>query len=167
MRRALPFVSVVPLALALLVAACGGGKSDAAPAGQAAAPAAGGDLTPFELEHGIGPITEPVQLAPVDDEKSEELAEAGEKVFAMKCSACHKMQDKYVGPPLGDVTLRRSPAFIMNQILNPEAMYNRHPEVRKLLAEYMTQMPNQGLTQDEARQIVEYLRTQAPGKAGN
>jgi mono/diheme cytochrome c family protein len=154
--------------LALLIVACGGGKSDAAPpAGQAAAPAAGGDLTPFELEHGIGPITEPVQLTPVDDEKSEELAEAGEKVFTLKCSACHKMQDKYVGPPLGDVTLRRSPAFIMNQILNPEGMYNRHPEVRKLLAEYMTQMPNQGLTQDEARQIVEYLRTQTTSKAGS
>ena len=47
----------------------------------------------------------------------------------------------------------------MNMILNPQEMYTRHPDVKKLLAEFMTQMPNQGLTQDEAREVVEYLRT--------
>jgi len=40
-------------------------------------------------------------------------------------------------------------------------------EVKKLLGEYMTQMPNLGLTQEQARQVVEYLRTQAPGKSGS
>ena len=34
--------------------------------------------------------------------------------------------------------------------------------LRALLAEYMTQMPNLGLTQEQARQVVEYLRTQTP-----
>jgi cytochrome c len=72
-----------------------------------------------------------------------------------------------VGPPLGDVTVRKSPAFVMNQILNPEGMYTRHPEVRKLLGEYMTQMPNLGLTRDQARQVLEYLRTQVPSKAAS
>jgi hypothetical protein len=38
-------------------------------------------------------------------------------------------------------------------------MYTRHPVVKKLLAEYMTQMPNQGLTVEEARSVLEYLRT--------
>ena len=36
----------------------------------------------------------------------------------------------------------------------------RHPEAKKLLGEYMTQMPNQQLTPRDARAIVEYLRTQ-------
>ncbi len=138
------------------VAGCGG-KDAAPPAPPAAASGTGSDLTPFQLEHGIGPITEVLTLGPVD----EELAEAGEKLFETKCSACHKMVDRYVGPPLGEVTTRRTPEFIMNQILNPDGMYSRHPVAKQLLGEYMTQMPNQGLTQDEARKVLEYLRTQS------
>jgi mono/diheme cytochrome c family protein len=147
-----------------LAGAVGCGAKDAAPpAPPAAAAVAGGDLTPFQLEHGIGPITEVLNLGPV----SHEMAEAGEKLFETKCSACHKMVDKYVGPPLGEVTTRRTPEFIMNQILNPDGMYTRHPVVKQLLGEYMTQMPNQGLTQDEARKVLEYLRTQSHATAGS
>ena len=54
----------------------------------------------------------------------------------------------------------------MNMLMNPDGMYAKHPEARKLLAEYMTQMPNLGITQDEARQILEYLRTQPTSAAG-
>ena len=160
----LPFrtsMRLTPVLVALALAGCGKGKESPAPAASAAAPA-GSELTPFQLEHGIGPVTSPVTLGPLD----KAMAEEGEKLFTAKCSACHKMQERYVGPPLGDVTVRKSAAFIMNQILDPEGMYSKHPEVKKLLGEYMTQMPNLGLTQDQARQIVEYLRTQAPGTAG-
>lgn len=154
---------VLALAAVLLGAACGG--SDTAPpkpADAAATPgaAAGSDLTPFQLENGIGPVTEAISLGPID----EEMAEHGKELFDAKCAACHKMTDKYVGPPLGEVTVRRTPAFIMNQVLDPEGMYARHPVVKQLLAEYMTQMPNLGLTKEQARQLVEYLRTQAPSK---
>jgi mono/diheme cytochrome c family protein len=143
-----------------MLIACGG-KSEPAP--PPAGAAAGSELTPFQLEHGIGPVTEVVTLGPLD----KAMAEQGEKLFEVKCSACHKMSERYVGPPLGDITTRKSAAFIMNQILNPEGMYNKHPEVKKLLGEYMTQMPNLALTQEQARQVVEYLRTQAPGKTGS
>jgi mono/diheme cytochrome c family protein len=155
----------IPLRPALLLVtvafvACGG-KETPAPAATASAQP-GSDLTPFQLEHGIGPVTAPVVLGPVD----KKMAHEGEELFTAKCSACHKMGERYVGPPLGDIAARRSAAFIMNQILNPEGMYSKHPEVKKLLAEYMTQMPNLALTQEQARQVVEYLRTQAPGTAG-
>jgi len=43
-------------------------------------------------------------------------------------------------------------------MLNPEANYQRHPEIKKLLAEYLTQMPNQNLTLDEAKAILDYFR---------
>ncbi len=89
-----------------------------------------------------------------------ELAEKGEKLFTQKCSACHKMDEKYVGPPLGGIVDRLGPTFVMNMALNPEGMYTRHPDVKKLLGEYMTQMPNQQLAPPDARAIVEYLRTQ-------
>lgn len=137
--------------------ACGGGGSDAAP-GQGAAPAAaGGDLSAFELENGIGPITAPVELGALD----QGMADLGQMVFELKCSACHKMGEKYVGPALGEVTTRRTAAFIMNMMLNPQENIERHPVGKELLAQHLTFMPNQNLTPDEARQVVEYLRTKA------
>lgn len=153
----LPHLAVVAL---LLGTACGGSETpppQSAAAAPSAAAAAGSDLTPFQLENGIGPVTEPISLGPID----KEMAEHGKALFETKCSACHKMTEKYVGPPLGEVTVRRTPAFIMNQVLDPEGMYSKHPVVKQLLGEYMTQMPNLALTQEQARQVVEYLRTQA------
>jgi cytochrome c len=137
--------------------ACGGGSGDQPPPPPPAAGA--GDLTPFQLEHGIGPITEPITLGPVDAA----MAAAGQQQFVEKCSACHKMDEKYVGPALGDVTERRTPAFIINMIMNPQEMVERHPVAKQLLAEHMSYMPYQNVTLDQARQIVEYLRTQTPG----
>jgi mono/diheme cytochrome c family protein len=163
MRRS--WNSLVVATLLLALAACGG-KGDApapAGAGQAGGGTPGSDLTPFQLEHGIGPVTAPVEVGPID----EKMAEQGEQLFEAKCALCHKMEERYVGPALGTVTQQRSPAFIMNMILNPEAMYTRHPVVRQLLADHMTQMPSLGLTQEQARQIVEYLRTKAPTQAGS
>jgi len=49
----------------------------------------------------------------------------------------------------------------MNMVLNPQGMVEKHPVTKKLLGEFFVQMPNQQLTQDEARTVVEYLRTQA------
>lgn len=136
----------------LALSSCGGGEK---PATGGKAPAEGaGELTPFQQEHGIGPVTEPVVLGAVD----EALAETGEQVFTAKCTACHKIEERYVGPALAGVTERRSAAYIMNMILNPQEMYERHPVAKGLLAEYLTYMPNQGLTRDEARAVVEYLR---------
>lgn len=32
------------------------------------------------------------------------------------------MDERYVGPPLGDILERREPAYVMNMILSPEKM---------------------------------------------
>ena len=114
------------------------------------------EFTAFELEHGIGPVTEVVELG----ELNAELVAKGKDIFLMKCDACHNMDSRMVGPPLGDVLENRSAAFVMNFILNPSGMARQHPEGKKLLAEYMTPMPFQNVSKDEARAIVEYLRTQ-------
>jgi len=151
----------------LMLTACGSNGDESAAAGTAsAAPAATkssapttpGGLTPFQLEHGIGPITSPVVLPAAVDKT---LVAGGAQVFEQKCSACHKMTERYVGPALGDITKRRSPAFVMNMALNPLGMVEKHPETKKLLAEYFVAMPNQNISPDEARQVLEYLRTQA------
>ncbi|HUL70472.1 MAG TPA: cytochrome c [Gemmatimonadales bacterium] len=136
----------------------GGEKTEAAESHEEG----GEGLTAFQLKNGIGPITEEVKVGPVD----KALAAQGEKLFTAKgCTACHKIGEKYVGPALGGVTERRTPTYVMNMILNPVEMYEKHPVARGLLAEFMTQMPNLNLTKDEARAIMEYLRTQGPATA--
>ena len=138
--------------------ACGGGDKTAAPPAASTPAAAGSDLTPWQVTNGIGPVTEPLTLGPIDQDEAAE----GKKLFDAKCSACHKLNERYVGPPLGGITEKVTPEFAMNMILNPQEMYTRHPAVKKLLGEYMTQMPNLGLTQEQAREVVEYLRTTPP-----
>lgn len=155
-------VTAVRLAAALLIvgaAACGGSSDDSvdAASNQAQAGSGSGDLTAFQLEHGIGPVTEVVELGALDPV----MAQTGEEIFTMKCAACHKLPERYVGPALGGVTERRSASYIMNMILNPKEMYERHPEGKALLAEYLSFMPDQNITSDEARAIVEYLRSAA------
>ena len=151
--------AAVLLLLPAALVACGRGKAasgqPAITTSSSGAASAAGGLSDFEVKHGVGPVTEDVTVGPMDAA----LAKQGQTVFEGKCSACHKADERYVGPALGGVTERRSPAYLMNMILNPDGMYTKHPEARKLLAEYMTQMPNQQLTRDDARAVVEYLRT--------
>jgi cytochrome c len=141
---ALPFL--------VLLAACGG--KPAAPPATGGTPAAP-TLTAWELEHGVGPITTPVTLGPIDAKEVHE----GKEVFDQKCGACHKPNERYVGPALGGVVERRTPEYVMNMVLNPSGMIRQHPEAKKLFATYLVEMPNQGLTPDQARRVVEYLRT--------
>jgi mono/diheme cytochrome c family protein len=133
----------------LLVAACGGSSGESGSA-ETSGP------TEEQLRVGFGPI-ENVDLGPIDPT----LVATGEEVFTIKCTACHKLDSRYVAPPLGDVTTRRAPEFIMNMMLDPEGMVQQHPDVKALLAEYLTPMPNQQLTQEEARAVLEYLRQAA------
>lgn len=148
-------VGAAAIAVLALAVGCGGGEKAAEQAG--APPAAESDLTPFELENGIGPVKEALVLGDID----KGLAEKGKAVYEAKCTACHKMDTLYVGPALGEVTSRRTGAFVMNMILNPQEMVERHPVAKQMLAERMTFMANQNLTVDEARAVLEYLRTQA------
>jgi len=105
-------------------------------------------------DKGIGPITS-ITLAEID----EAMAAEGKELFKLKCSACHKITKRFVGPALAGVTERRSPEWIMNMILNPEVMVAENPIAKQLLAEYLAPMANQGLVEREARLILEYFRT--------
>jgi cytochrome c len=104
---------------------------------------------------GVGPIKS-VTLGETVDEA---LAKTGMEVFEAKCTACHKMGKRFVGPDLTGVTDRREPEWIMNMILNPDVMVVENEAAKALLAEYLSPMANQSLTEDEARSILEYFRT--------
>lgn len=105
-------------------------------------------------EHGVGPVEE-VDLGEGIDQ---EMAAHGQEIFEAKCSACHKLDQRYVGPALAGVTERRDPAWIMNMIMNPEEMTKKDPVAKKLLAEYMTQMVYQDVSREETRAMLEYFR---------
>jgi mono/diheme cytochrome c family protein len=151
------FVRGSGLLVLLAVVACGGGAAaEDPPAEEGAVGGAAAGLTPDQLENGIGPIRE-VALGPVD----EDLVEAGEAIFTTKCTACHRLDERYVGPPLRGVTGRRTPAYVMNMMLNPGEMVQRHPVARELLGQYYTPMPAQDLTEADARALLEYLRDAA------
>ncbi len=112
-------------------------------------------------DKGVGPVKE-VKLGPLDPA----MAKAGAAVFEQKCSACHKFDERYVGPALQGITQRRSPEYIMNMILDPQKMTTEDPEAQKLLGEYMVQMTFQNVKESEAREILEYFR-QVDGGAGS
>src|SRR5690606_40502995 len=63
------------------------------------------------------------------------LAATGKTTFENLCSACHKMDKKFIGPALDGVTERRSPEWIMNMILNPEEMIQKDPIAKQLMIE--------------------------------
>lgn len=105
---------------------------------------------------GIGPITS-VQIS---QEVDAEMAKKGEEVFKAKCSACHKMGKKFIGPDLSAVVTKRSPEWIMNMILNPDEMVKNDPIAKKILMEFNgAPMANQNLSEEEARSVLEYFRS--------
>ncbi len=105
-------------------------------------------------DKGVGPI-KTLTLGDID----ENLVAKGQEVYKVKCTACHKISKRFVGPGLKGVTERRTPEWIMNMILNPELMVVENEAAKQLLIEYIAPMANQSLTEEEARAILEYLRT--------
>lgn len=160
MTRPLFFYGILMILL-LGAAACGG--SDTPPGDSSATAPTGQDgLSQAQLENGIGPITQVDLPATIDAAKVAQ----GEAIYTTKCAICHKLDERFTAPPLGQVLSRRTPEFVMNMMLNPDEMVKKHPEVKALLAEYYVPMPNQNVTEDEARAVLEYLRDNQTEAAG-
>lgn len=87
------------------------------------------------------------------------MADEGYKIQGVKCSACHKLTDeKLVGPGWKGVTMRRKPEWIMNFITNPDPMIDKDPAVQAQLELCLVRMPNQSLTDTDARNVLEFMR---------
>ncbi|MEI2750545.1 MAG: cytochrome c [Ferruginibacter sp.] len=87
------------------------------------------------------------------------LATNGEKVYGVKCSSCHKTSDeKLVGPGWKGVTSRNTAEWIMNFITNTDEMLNKDPKAQAQLEICLVRMPNQNLSDDEARSLYEFMR---------
>lgn len=91
---------------------------------------------------------------------NQEWVKSGQAIYNLKCQSCHRLTgDKLVGPGWKDVTKRRSPLWIMNMTTNVEMMLETDPEAQKLLEQCMVRMPNQNLDKDQARQVLEFMRS--------
>jgi mono/diheme cytochrome c family protein len=84
---------------------------------------------------------------------------AGKQIYELKCQSCHRLTDeKLVGPGWKAVTTRRAPVWIMNMITNVEMMLEKDAEAQKLLELCMVRMPNQNITAEDARKLLEFMR---------
>lgn len=104
---------------------------------------------------GIGKFTNVELSATLDKAK----AEAGGKVYDLKCSSCHRLTaEKLVGPGWKGVTERRKPEWVMNFVTNTDEMINKDPAAQAMLEECLVRMPNQSLSDADARDIFEFMR---------
>ncbi|HEY5369076.1 MAG TPA: cytochrome c [Hanamia sp.] len=95
----------------------------------------------------------------VSDKLDAAMAEKGDKIYELKCSACHKLTDeRLVGPGWKGVTKRQTPTWIMNFVTNTDEMITKDPKAQAMLEICMVRMPNQSLSDDDAREILEFMR---------
>lgn len=107
-------------------------------------------------DKGVGPIKSVTLGAEID----QAMATKGEGIYKQMCMACHKPDKKFIGPAPKGILERRSPEWVMNMILQPEMMVQQDPLAKELMAEFNgAPMANQGLTEEQARAVLEYFRT--------
>jgi mono/diheme cytochrome c family protein len=104
---------------------------------------------------GVGKFQH-VELTHPPDQK---MVASGKAVYDLKCASCHKLTDeKLVGPGWKGVTDRRTPEWIMNFVTNTEEMLEKNQEAKNLYEVCLVKMPNQNLSDEDARSILEFQR---------
>ncbi|MBL7950338.1 MAG: cytochrome c [Flavobacteriales bacterium] len=145
------------LAITTTIVACGGSDKSATPPG-ASAGGQGGNTSATEAAPATAGLFTAADLHLGDIDQG--MVQKGKTTYDVKCQACHSTgENRIVGPGWKGVTTRREPAWIMNMIVNIDAMLSEDPEAQKLLEECLVRMPNQNLSKDEARDVLEFMRT--------
>jgi cytochrome c551/c552 len=163
MKKIILFLSLV-FSLAILAISCGSGDNNAnnnstepaqATADTGTANASASENPSYDPNRGEGKFHD-VQ---VSDKLDKAQAEAGEKIYELKCRSCHKLSDeRLVGPGWKGVTERHQPAWIMNFVTNTDEMIDKDPKAQAMLEICMVRMPNQNLSDTDAREILEFMR---------
>lgn len=146
--------SLIPLtACGLLLAACE--SKEQAEKDAASSPTPEQILANTPEQHGTK-----IESVELTHPLKQEWVTQGKGIYEMKCLACHKLTgDKLVGPGWRDVTKRRKPEWIMNMATNVDMMLETDEEAQKLLEQCLVRMPNQNLTRDDARTVLEFMRS--------
>jgi cytochrome c2 len=114
-----------------------------------------GTNPPYDPERGEGKFHD-MNLPNTLDAQ---MATQGKKIAELKCESCHKMtSERLVGPGWAGVTQRHKPEWIMNFMTNTDEMIDKDPKAQAMLEICMVRMPNQNLSDEEARGILEFMR---------
>jgi len=104
---------------------------------------------------GIGKFQHVELTHPLD----KKMVDAGKSIYDLKCGSCHKLtNEKLVGPGWKGVTDRRTPEWIMNFVTNTDEMLAKNEQAKNLYEICLVKMPNQNLSDADARAIVEFQR---------
>ena len=142
--------------ISLFFFSCGGGSENASDESAAPSESSSGGSEQSEVH---GTEVKPGDVKLTSPLNAQWVAE-GKATYDVKCQACHKLNDeRVVGPGWKDVTKRREPHWIMNMITNVDMMLEKDPEAQKLLEQCLVRMPNQNLSIDQARQVLEFMRS--------
>ena len=107
-------------------------------------------------KEGVGKFKHVELTHPLD----QKMVTTGKGVYDLKCASCHKLTDeKLVGPGWKDVTKRRAPEWIMNFVTNTEEMLEKNAVAKNLYEVCLVKMPNQNLSDDDARGVLEFQRS--------
>ena len=143
---------LLTLGFALYACSQGGNQQNDSGAATSAATASPEDYDPKRGEGKFDNIQ-------VGDQLDAAMAQQGKTIADLKCASCHKYTDeRLVGPGWTGVTEKHRPEWIMNFITNPDPMIDKDPELQAQLEICLVRMPNQNLTDEDARKILEFMR---------
>lgn len=149
--------ALASVAIVAIFTACGSPEKEENNASQEAPKSMVEEPSKYDPKRGEGKWT--AENVNLKEELNQEWATSGESVSDVKCGSCHKFTDeKLVGPGWKDVTKRRTAEWIMNFITNPDPMIDKDPEAQAMLELCLVRMPNQSLSDGEARNILEFMR---------
>ena len=155
---AMKILIVIPSCAVLFLAGCG--SEEKAREQAEAAPKPKELIADKPVTHG-NLITSVELTTPLN----QEWVTKGKAIYEMKCLACHRLDEtRLVGPGWKGVTDKREPVWIMNMITNVDTMLESDEEAQKLLELCLVRMPNQNVSKQEAREILEFMRHNDTGE---
>ncbi len=93
----------------------------------------------------------------------------GQPIFEEKCQGCHNIGGgRLVGPDLKGVTSRRDRDWLISFITSPDQLIAQgDPLATQLAQEYDMAMPNMGLSDQEAEEVLAYIEAQSGSQAAS
>ena len=141
--------------IAFCLAACGSNNTENKKTTASEPPSPESANPSYDPKRGEGKFSK-VEVSPTLETAK---ADAGEKVYSVKCSSCHKLsEEKLVGPGWKGVTSRHTAEWIMNFSTNTDEMLEKDPRAQANLQICLVRMPNQNLSDKNARDLLEFMR---------
>lgn len=154
MSRKTLLAAVISVITCSFLYSCGGDSSSSSADTTASSTSTGASAATSDPK-GTGKFTDVKLTHPLD----QTMVTQGKAIFDLKCNACHKLTAvKLVGPGWKGVTDRRKPEWIMNFVTNTEVMLKSDTSAQAMVEKCMVRMPNQNLSDDDARHILEFMR---------